>query len=220
MIPVWDIWVRIFHGSLVIAVGYLLLSGETGFAFLDWHKPIGEFVAALILFRILWGVFGSTNARLHTLIKSPASALSHLKNVAKKHPHQERGHNAAGGLAVLLMLLVLAVQSITGMFIADEDEFVEGRFYGLISSDNSDLLYSVHHFNGHLIQLLVFVHIVMVLIYLLWAKQNLIKPMITGSMKWPGNSEPESIKLGSVWLGLLLAILTASAFIWVFYLSA
>ncbi len=219
MIPIWDIWIRLFHVSLVIAVGYLLISGETGFAFLDWHKPVGEFVAALVLFRILWGVFGSANARLHTLLKRPSAAFSHLKDLLKKQPHQERGHNAAGGIAVLLILLALSVQAITGMFIADEDEFVEGRFYGLLSSNNSDLLYSVHHFNGHLIQLLVFVHIVMVLVYLLWAKQNLIKPMITGSMLWRGRAEPKSVKFGSVWLGLVLALLTAAAFVWTFYLS-
>jgi len=209
VIQIWDAWVRLFHWSLALAVTFLLISGETGVGFYDWHRLTGEVVLGLLLFRIIWGVIGSSNARLLSLIKHPRHAIFHLKELALKRNKPERGHNAAGGWAVLAMLVILGVQAGTGMFIADEDEFIEGALYGSLSSNISDLLYQVHHTNARLIQILVLVHILMIAVYLLRSKQNLITPMITGRMHWPAQVDVPEVKFIANILGVIIAVVAA-----------
>ncbi len=203
MIKIWDVWVRLFHWSLVLAVGFLFISGETGAGFFDWHRLAGEIVLALVVFRLFWGIVGSSNARLLSLVVNPLRAVSHLRELAARKAPQERGHNAAGGWAVLVMLLLLFVQAITGMFIADDEEWVEGAFHGVLPSANTDFLYNIHHMNAGLLQLLVLIHVVMIAVYFLFAKQNLIRPMITGRIKWLSDREPPVVRFGSFITGLI-----------------
>lgn len=188
-IVIWDIWVRLFHWSLVCCVFFLLFSGKTGNGFYDWHRYVGEVVGALILFRVCWGIWGSSNSRLSRLFSHPGNAITHLKHLISRALPPERGHNPAGGWASLAMLILIATQAITGLFIADEDELLEGAFYDSISSDWSEQLLQIHYFNSGLIISIVIVHILMIIVYRLWGKVNLVRPMFTGSMHWPEKTE-------------------------------
>ena len=203
VLRIWDIWVRLFHWSLAASVLFLLFSGETGIGFFEWHRWAGEFVLMLLLFRLCWGIFGSSNVRLLSLIQHPAKVLHHLKDVVKGKAPQERGHNAAGGWAVLALLLLCSVQALTGIFIADEDEFLEGALYGTFGSDTTDWLYSIHHTNAELLQVLVAVHVLMVLVYLFKVGQNLIRPLFTGHVSWVGDSTPPTVRFAPWWLGAI-----------------
>ncbi len=206
MIKVWDLWVRLFHWSLVFTVGFLLVSGETGLGFFDWHRFAGEVALGLILFRLMWGFLGSSNARLLSLLVNPKHAFSHLKDLLQRKPHQERGHNAAGGWAVIAMLVLILVQASTGLFIADDEGWVEGALHGFVSIDISDTLYNVHHTVADILKLLVVVHIVMIAIYFFVGRQNLIKPMITGKMKWLADTRAPEVRFGNALIGLLCAL--------------
>lgn len=210
MIKIWDLWIRLFHWSLVIAVGFSLLSGETGVGFFDWHRLAGEIVLALIVFRIAWGFLGSSNARLLGLMVNPVHSLNHLRELAKGSVPRVRGHNAAGGWAVLLMLLLISIQAITGLFIADEEDWVSGALHGRVSTETSDLLYNIHHTNAGLLQAIVIVHIVMIAIYYIVARHNLVKPMITGNIDWPSDQPAPKVRFGNFVLGL---VFTALAFL-------
>ncbi|MEM7259195.1 MAG: cytochrome b/b6 domain-containing protein [Pseudomonadota bacterium] len=206
MIKIWDIWVRLFHWSLVITVGFLLISGETGAGFFDWHRLAGEIALALILFRLAWGIVGSSNASISALIRSPKAALTHLRDLTRRNPHQERGHNAAGGWAVFAMLLLILVQATTGLFISDDEGWVHGALHGIVSTDLSDSLYNLHHQVAGLIKLLVIVHIVMIAVYFVVGRQNLVKPMITGVMKWQSEKAAPEVHFGSFFIGLCLLV--------------
>lgn len=223
MVKVWDIWVRLFHWSFAITISYLLISGETGYKFIDWHRMAGEVAICLVLFRLIWGFTGSSTARLLPLFRSPRSAVRHLLEVfrsrsSKSAPEHgsEYGHNASGGYAVLALLALIAIQASTGMFIADEDEFVEGRFYGVASGTVSDFLYQVHHYNAHVIQVLVLVHIAMIFFYLLYARINLIKTMFTGSAVRNSVAGEDEPVLKSVWLGLAVAVFSGLVYYFLF----
>ncbi len=210
-IRIWDIWVRLFHWSLAISVGFQLLSGGTGWLFFDWHRTAGEVVLALIVFRILWGFVGSDNARLGQLFHSPKAALMHLASLFRRESDVERGHNAAGSWAVLVLLLILATQAVTGLFVADEDELLEGALYGTLSSSNTELVMRIHRLNAELIMIMVAVHIVMIFVYLLYARQNLIKPMITGWMNWSSSDAPPPVFFQKSWIGAVLFAVSAAA---------
>ena len=204
---IWDIWIRLFHWSVAVSVVFMLVSGSTGWMFFDWHRTVGEAVMVLVGFRILWGIVGSSNARLWQLVRSPRAALGHFRDFFKRRLHSERGHNAAGSWAVLAMLAMIMVQAGTGFFIADEDELIEGALYGNLSSATSDLLYRIHRTNAELLQIVVIVHVIMVFAYLLFGRQNLISPMIHGSMTWLSSTPVPAVFFQSRWVGaVLLAI--------------
>lgn len=214
VLPIWDIWIRLFHWSLAISVGVLFYTGLTGDLFFDWHKLTGEFVLLLIVFRLIWGVVGSSNARLSALFKSPAEGVRHLKHLAKKDVPQEREHNAAGAWAVIAMLIMLGTQAVTGLFIADEDELVEGALYGDVSSATSDLLYRVHNINAELLQIIVIVHVLMIALYGVYAKRNLLLPMITGKLNWNSAERPPPLFIQRWWVGILCFVPCAAAIGW------
>ncbi len=207
MIKIWDVWVRLFHWSLVITVGFLLVSGTTGAGFFDWHRLAGEIALALILFRLFWGVVGSGNARLGALFSHPKHALSHIGDLLKRSPHQERGHNAAGGWAVLAMLGLILFQALTGLFIADDEGWVQGALHSMVSVDLSDTLYNLHHQVATLIKLLVLVHVIMILVYFVLGRQNLVKPMITGMMNWQSKTTAPEVRFGNFFVGLAGALI-------------
>ncbi len=215
MVRIWDLWIRTFHWALAASITFLLISGNTGFLFYEWHRHIGEFVLLLIVFRILWSVIGSSNSSLIKLIAHPLRALAHLKHLISGQVPQERGHNAAGGWAVLAMLLLIGFQAVSGLFIADEDELIEGVFYGVIDYDLSERLLHLHHLNAELLMVLVGVHVFMVLLYLLRAGQNLITPMITGRMRWLDKTSPPTVRFTANWIGLVLFITCAVIIAWI-----
>jgi len=210
-VRIWDIWVRLFHWSLASCIVFLLVSGTTGWQFFEWHRTVGEVVLALLLFRLCWGIFGSSNARLFALIRTPSSAIKHLASLFRGDVTAERGHNAAGGWAVLAMLGVIAFQALSGLFIADEEELIEGVFYGVLSGELTTRLLHLHHANATLIKFVVLLHVVMIAIYAVRAAQNLIVPMLTGSMQWPATQPVPTVIFQRRWIGLATAVTCALA---------
>ena len=156
-------------------------------------------------FRLCWGFFGSSNARLFRLFANPWIALLHLVDLLKGKVAAERGHNAAGGWAVLLMLALITFQAVSGLLIADEEEFIEGAFYGTLSSSQSTWLLQMHQLNATIIKVVVSVHVVMIAIYAIRASQNLLKPMLSGVMKWPDDREIPAVNFQNGLIGLIIA---------------
>ena len=50
---IWDLPVRLFHWTLVVGIGFMWFSAETGGLWMDWHMRVGVFLLALVLFRII-----------------------------------------------------------------------------------------------------------------------------------------------------------------------
>lgn len=89
---VWDLFVRIFHWSLVILVGLAFLTGDEKSRL---HVYVGYTVVLLIALRLIWGVIGSQHARFANFITSPGSALGYLKSMLRGTPEHYPGHNPA-----------------------------------------------------------------------------------------------------------------------------
>lgn len=62
-IKVWDSFIRVFHGLLIVFLGGLWWTVENGR--MELQKDIGVALLALLVVRIGWGIFGSENARFH-----------------------------------------------------------------------------------------------------------------------------------------------------------
>ena len=182
-IHVWDIPVRLFHWSLVALFCFSFYSGKTGgFELMDYHMYSGYTVLTLIIFRILWGFFGGRYARFSHFIQSPgkiAKYLGSLKNATEK---TTIGHNPAGGLSVVIMLLLLLGQGLTGLF-TNDDIMLEGPLTHLVSYDQSRSLTGLHETISWLLVGVISLHIFAIIFYRVVRKVNLVKPMITGQVE-------------------------------------
>ena len=111
-IKVWDLFVRFFHWSLVIAVISQLATAED---FKTVHVRVGYVIIALLILRIVWGFVGSRYARFKDFIYPPADILAYLKGLLQGRPRHYTGHNPAGGAMVCALLIFLLATTLSGL---------------------------------------------------------------------------------------------------------
>ena len=111
-IKVWDIFVRVFHWSLALAVISQLATADE---FKSLHVKGGYFIIVLLVLRVAWGFVGSRYARFTDFIYPPSEILAYLKGLFQGRPRHYVGHNPAGGAMVLALLFFLALTTFTGL---------------------------------------------------------------------------------------------------------
>ena len=204
---IWDLPIRLFHWLLVALVAASFASGKVGGNAMRYHEWCGEAILALLIFRVVWGFIGSGPSRFKTFLAGPAAVWRYAITLFRRDAEHRLTHNPLGGWSVMAMLLALLVQAGTGLF-ANDDIFTEGPLYKWVSRAVSDRLTSIHHFNHDVIMVLVAVHVAAVLFHLIYKRENLITPMITGRKPWKG-SPRASLAPAPLWQAALAA--TAAA---------
>jgi cytochrome b len=181
---IWDPVTRLWHWILVLAVGIGWGFGRfMSFDTIEWHFYLGYLTLGLILFRCLWGFIGPAPVRIPALLPKPAELWRYLRHLGRRQPSGTPGHNPLGSISVMLMLLAIGAQAITGLFIVSDDFFESGPLASYVSEATVNRLTWWHHLNADIILALVLTHVGAILFYLLWKKENLVKPMLTG-WKW------------------------------------
>lgn len=195
-IKVWDILVRLFHWSLVLFFILAYLTGEGDLE--TMHALIGYAIAALIGFRLVWGIIGTKYARFSNFICRPSEVKAYLKSLMSRHPKHYIGHNPAGGLMVIIMLVALSLITWTGLeTYAAEGKGPLANISIEVNSAHADdhhgswnggrgggeFWEEVHEFTVNLMLMLIFVHIAGVIISSLLHGENLPRAMLTGRKK-------------------------------------
>jgi cytochrome b len=108
---VWDAAVRLFHWALVaaFAANAIFTNPEA-----PTHRYVGYAVAALIGFRLLWGLVGSRHARFADFPPSVSGSLAQLQEMATGRRHAHVGHSPLGALMIYNLLLVMLGIAVTG----------------------------------------------------------------------------------------------------------
>lgn len=197
----WDLPTRSFHWLLVVSVVAAVVTGQIGGNLIDWHGKIGILIVGLLVFRLVWGVVGSTYARFAQFFPTPTRVKAYLAG-----RWRGEGHNPLGALSVFALLGLLIVQVATGLFANDDIAFT-GPLFDLISKTVSDRLTGLHHLVSDLLIGTVVLHVAAIAYYGHIKKQKLLKPMITG---WKEEAEGESAKGGGM-LALVVALCLAGA---------
>lgn len=198
---VWDLPTRVCHWLLALTVAAAIVTGQLGGSLIDWHGRIGVAIAALVVFRLVWGIVGSTYARFAQFFPTPASVRAYLAG-----QWQGEGHNPLGALSVLALLVLLAAQVLTGLFANDDIAFT-GPLYALVAAEVSSRLTGLHHLFADGLMVFVALHVVAIIFYVRVRRQNLVKPMLTG---WKENAEGQSARGGGL-AALAVALLIAVA---------
>ncbi len=206
---VWDLPTRLFHWCLFLLVGASWATGEMGE--MEWHMRSGIAILTLLLFRLLWGFYGSTTARFVSFVTSPLRAISYGRDLAAGKAARYLGHNPLGGWMVVVLILLLLSQAATGLF-SNDDIFTEGPLYHLVTKATSDYLTGLHKTLFDLLLVCVAIHVAASLFYLFVKKENLILPMIHGFKRGSGLDQAGPVRRGILLASISLA--AAAAVVW------
>jgi len=175
-IKVWDPLVRLFHWSLVIACITAYITQEENY---DLHLQSGYLLIGLICFRIAWGFIGSPHARFSDFIYSPTTLINYLKASRSHQAKRYLGHNPAGGVMVVLMIIVLLVITLSGVAL-DAAENRAGPLSGTQLFLYTDIINVIHNLSTHIATAMVVLHILGVIFSGKAHNENLVLAMITG----------------------------------------
>ena len=173
-IRLWDLPVRAVHWLLVVAVTTSIVSGELGGPWMTLHGRSGYAVIGLVVFRIVWGVVGSTHARFTQFAPTPGRLKAYLQG--RWHG---LGHNPLGALSVFALLGLLALQATTGLFSSDDIAF-NGPLFGAVDDDLAYRLTAWHLRLAYGLFALIALHVAAIVFHVRVKKHDLLTPMITG----------------------------------------
>lgn len=168
---VWDAPVRIFHWLMVLSFAGAWLTAESE----QWrllHVTLGYTMAGLVGFRIVWGLLGTRYARFSSFVRGPAAIGRYLKSLLRRQPEHHAGHNPAGAVAIVALLLLTLVVTASGWATYQE---VGGNW-----------LEEAHEVLASLMLAVVGVHVAGVVLGSWMHRENLVRAMVTGRKAgWP-----------------------------------
>ena len=207
-LAVWDLPTRLFHWVLVALIGFSWWTGEQGEN--DLHFYSGYAVLALLIFRLLWGIFGSSTARFSSFVRGPRAVADYL---GRMEDWPGVGHTPLGALSVLALLAVLFLQVGTGLIQTDDDGLVEGPLAPLVSYDVAEAAHDLHEVSFDLLLILIGLHIAAILFYRLALGKRLLGAMISGKADLDPSAEP--MRPGKGWVAVLCLVLALGLTRWI-----
>jgi len=174
-VRVWDLPTRLFHWLLVVTfVMIWLTQGDS--RYLNIHVFAGYAFLGLLGFRLFWGFWGSHHACFYNFPVSGSAVLNYLKHLRTS---QCLGHNPLGSWAILAILGLGLVVSLTGMLTLG-GENRHGPLAGTLDFAMGEQVHKFHTITAWLMLGLVGIHIAGVIMASWLHRENLIKAMITG----------------------------------------
>lgn len=203
-IRIWDLPLRLVHWSLVLLVPALWWTWRAGN--LELHEQLGFITLGLLLFRILWGFFGSSTARFSNFVKGPRAIAAYLRGT-----EASVGHNPMGALSVLALLGIMLAEVGLGLFSQDVDGQYDGPLAQYVSYEAADWVGRWHWLLFNAIIALVALHVLAILFYALVRRDDLVGPMLTGRKR--AKAGTAGAEMAPRWR-LIVAVLIAAAFTW------
>jgi len=214
---VWDLPVRIFHWCFVCTLVGLWYTSDQDNGLIEIHMKLGYVALSLVLFRVLWGIWGTRYAQFKNFIPSLQEVKVYIHDFRAGKVKTYIGHNPLGSLMVILILFMVLLQATTGLFIND-DIFSAGPYNGVLSGQFEKLLKLLHVNGFNVILALSGLHIFAIFYYLIIKKQNLIKPMLNG--KKININKDEGISSSKLLIAIIIATVVVIFVYWLVVINA
>lgn len=196
---------RMFHWlfALCFVGAYLTADGER---LRLVHVVLGYSMAGLLVFRLLYGLFGPRQARLSLLWGKVANAPSWLRSLkavwlgtgqANTPVNWRQGQYLAMAMIVFALLAVVLPLTLSG--------------YAAFHEWGGEWLEEIHEAMGEFMLGLVLGHLALLLALSLLRHKNQAAPMLTGRMEGAG---PDLAKRNHAWLAMLLLAAVLSYWAW------
>ena len=115
-----------------------------------------------------------------------------------------------GAWAVVLLIVAMLFQVTLGLFAEDVDGLASGPLSFYVSYDTARWAAETHEDFIDILLALIGLHIAFVFFYVIYKKDNLIAPMITGSKPALDTS---NLKQAPLWLALMVLVISVG-FVW------
>lgn len=176
---IWDLPIRLYHWLMVALVVLQFGTAEFGWLSMQWHFWFGYALLALLIFRIAWAFVGSENVRLRRLLSGPKTIFNYLRHWRQTPVARHSGHNPLGGWSTLIMVSVLMLQALSGLATHDDIEWY-GPLSERLPAAWIDAANWLHHRLPNVLWLLVAVHVLAIIQYALFKRENLVASMLHG----------------------------------------
>ncbi|MEO0004312.1 MAG: hypothetical protein RLZZ22_2004 [Pseudomonadota bacterium] len=197
---VTDAPTRLYHWLLALSFLGAYLSGD-GESLRALHVTLGYTMAGLIVFRLLYGLFGPRQVRLSVLRDRLAPGLAWLRglpaNLARGQVDWKPGQNLLMALAITWLLLGVLPLTLSG--------------YAIDHEWGGEWLEELHEFLGNGYLMLVLTHLGLLLGISLLRRRNQALPMLTG--RAPGKG-PDLVRRNQGWLAVLLLLAVLGYWRW------
>ena len=205
-IRVWDIPTRVTHWLFVLLVPLSWWTANSGR--LEWHRWSGYTLLGLVLFRIYWGLVGSSTARFAGFVRGPRAVGRYLKGGWTA----TAGHNPLGALSVVALLVLLVAQITLGLFAVDIDGIESGPLSLYVSFEVGRLASHWHCDLFNVLLGLIGLHLAAVAYYVFFRKQALVGAMLHGRRAYEA-PQPAPMQAASP-LRLVIGIVIAAVLTW------
>lgn len=203
-VKVWDFAVRFFHWSQVLLLAGLWYTGEEGL--MAQHQLLAYTLLALVVSRLVWGFVGSKTARFSQFAATPAAAVRYLRK-----PYAVNGHNPASFYMIVLLIVLVLVQLLTGLATFDNSYMSDGPLVSLLPAGLVDIASDIHKININILLAAVAVHIIAAL----WHSarvHNVLWIMVTGKDN-AASTDAGGVKHSAVYF-ILFGLLLVALYFW------
>jgi cytochrome b len=180
---------------------------------LEYHRYSGYALLGVLCFRLYWGVVGSSTARFTNFVRGPQAVFAYLRPtpVTNQQPIAQPGHNPLGALSVIALLAMLFAQVALGLFAVDVDGIESGPLSFYVSFDTGRACAELHEELFDVLVWFIALHVLAVLFYQFYKRQNLIGGMLHGQQSFDQAPLPVTFASG---IRLVIGIAIAALLVW------
>jgi cytochrome b len=204
-VRVWDVPTRLLHWLLVLLLPFSWWTAETGR--LEWHRWSGYTLLGLVIFRLYWGFFGSSTARFARFLRGPGTVIGYLRG----RWNVTAGHNPLGALSVIALLGLVLLQVVLGLFAVDVDGIESGPLSLYVSFQAGRAAAQWHEAVFDVLMYLVVLHVLAVLYYAIFRRQNLVGAMFSGNRRYESAVAPVQ---RAAWWRLIVGVVISVSLTW------
>ncbi|MEX2584848.1 MAG: cytochrome b/b6 domain-containing protein [Balneolaceae bacterium] len=203
-ITVYDWPTRIFHwlfSFLFLAAFVIAKTIDDDSSVFSYHMLAGLTILFLLIFRLIWGFWGTTYARFSSFKLKPAELFEYFRDSVRTKTKRYTGHNPASSYITVIMFVSVIGLAVTGL--------------QMTNGADADIYEDVHELLANLFMAAVIVHVTGILLHQFRHKDALWSSMINGKKgSIPGE---DGIAGAKPFVGVLLIMIT---FIWVIYIGS